>query len=176
MLWFSILNKSSDWTFSCFQSVWGKDWVWSRTAAGQGMGSRAGKWCGRQVGWLCGGSCRGWRGHFGYVPLALLSSVCLNSIQLYFLNPIWFCKFSIQVSQWRAHPRLRLNVMIRETAPVTWGTGPQNRAEYAVHVLCKNEDIQLSPFMAEIVPAPGKDFYPDKVINLPTLIFVKNYS
>ncbi len=128
MLWFSILNKSSDWTFSCFQSIWGKDWVWSRTAAGQGMGSRAGKWCGRQVGWLCGGSCRGWRGHFGYVPLALLSSVCLNSIQLYFLNPIWFCKFSIQVSQWRAHPRLRLNVMIRETAPVTWGTGPQNRA------------------------------------------------
>ncbi len=58
----------------------------------------------------------------------LLSSVCLNSIQLYFLNPKWFCKFSIQVSQWRAHPRLRSNVMIRETAPVTWGTGPQNRA------------------------------------------------
>ncbi|XP_016373546.1 filamin-A-like isoform X2 [Sinocyclocheilus rhinocerous] len=41
-----------------------------------------------------------------------------------------------------------------------WPTEP---GEYAVHVLCKNEDIQLSPFMAEIVPAPGKDFYPDKV-------------
>ncbi|XP_067302535.1 filamin-A isoform X1 [Pseudorasbora parva] len=41
-----------------------------------------------------------------------------------------------------------------------WPTEP---GEYAVHVLCKNEDIQLSPFMAEIVPGPGKDFYPDKV-------------
>ncbi|XP_028848556.1 filamin-A [Denticeps clupeoides] len=41
-----------------------------------------------------------------------------------------------------------------------WPTEP---GEYAVHVLCKNEDIQLSPFMAEIQPAPGKDFYPDKV-------------
>ncbi|KAG1929785.1 filamin-A [Pimephales promelas] len=41
-----------------------------------------------------------------------------------------------------------------------WPTEP---GEYAVHVLCKNEDIQLSPFMAEIEPAPGKDFYPDKV-------------
>uniref|UniRef100_A0A672NLR1 Filamin A n=1 Tax=Sinocyclocheilus grahami TaxID=75366 RepID=A0A672NLR1_SINGR len=41
-----------------------------------------------------------------------------------------------------------------------WPTEP---GEYAVHVLCKNEDIQLSPFMAEVVPAPGKDFYPDKV-------------
>ncbi len=47
-----------------------------------------------------------------------------------------------------------------------WPTEP---GEYAVHVLCKNEDIQLSPFMAEIVPAPGKDFYPDKVINLASL-------
>lgn len=44
-----------------------------------------------------------------------------------------------------------------------WPTEP---GEYAVHVLCKNEDIQHSPFMAEIVPAPGKDFYPDKVMNL----------
>lgn len=41
-----------------------------------------------------------------------------------------------------------------------WPTEP---GEYAVHVLCKNEDIQLSPFMAEIIPAPDKDFYPDKV-------------
>lgn len=41
-----------------------------------------------------------------------------------------------------------------------WPTEP---GEYAVHVLCKNEDIQHSPFMVEIVPAPGKDFYPDKV-------------
>lgn len=44
-----------------------------------------------------------------------------------------------------------------------WPTEP---GEYAVHVLCKNEDIQLSPFMAEIVPAPGKDFFPDKVSTL----------
>uniref|UniRef100_M3ZRE7 Filamin A n=1 Tax=Xiphophorus maculatus TaxID=8083 RepID=M3ZRE7_XIPMA len=41
-----------------------------------------------------------------------------------------------------------------------WPTEP---GEYAVHVLCNNEDIQYSPFMAEIVNAPGKDFYPDKV-------------
>lgn len=41
-----------------------------------------------------------------------------------------------------------------------WPTEP---GEYAVHVLCNNEDIQHSPFMAEIVSAPSKDFYPDKV-------------
>lgn len=41
-----------------------------------------------------------------------------------------------------------------------WPTEP---GEYAVHVLCKNEDIQHSPFMVEIVPPPPKDFYPDKV-------------
>uniref|UniRef100_A0A3P9I3H5 Filamin A, alpha (actin binding protein 280) n=1 Tax=Oryzias latipes TaxID=8090 RepID=A0A3P9I3H5_ORYLA len=41
-----------------------------------------------------------------------------------------------------------------------WPTEP---GEYAVHVLCSNEDIQHSPFMAEIVNPPEKDFYPDKV-------------
>lgn len=41
-----------------------------------------------------------------------------------------------------------------------WPTEP---GEYAVHVLCNNEDIQHSPFMAEIVAPPSKDFYPDKV-------------
>uniref|UniRef100_A0A4W6DU66 Filamin A n=1 Tax=Lates calcarifer TaxID=8187 RepID=A0A4W6DU66_LATCA len=40
---------------------------------------------------------------------------------------------------------------------------PTEAGEYAVHVLCNNEDIQHSPFMAEIVSPPGKDFYPDKV-------------
>ncbi|XP_006010193.1 filamin-A isoform X2 [Latimeria chalumnae] len=39
---------------------------------------------------------------------------------------------------------------------------PTEAGEYAVHVLCNNEDIKYSPFMADIVPAP-KDFYPDKV-------------
>uniref|UniRef100_A0A8C9QV41 Filamin A n=1 Tax=Scleropages formosus TaxID=113540 RepID=A0A8C9QV41_SCLFO len=40
---------------------------------------------------------------------------------------------------------------------------PMEAGEYAVHVLCNNEDIQHSPFMAEILQAPGKDFFPDKV-------------
>uniref|UniRef100_A0A8D3BM01 Calponin-homology (CH) domain-containing protein n=1 Tax=Scophthalmus maximus TaxID=52904 RepID=A0A8D3BM01_SCOMX len=40
---------------------------------------------------------------------------------------------------------------------------PTEAGEYAVHVLCNNEDIQHSPFMAEIVNPPGKEFYPDKV-------------
>ncbi|XP_061470231.1 filamin-A isoform X1 [Rhineura floridana] len=39
---------------------------------------------------------------------------------------------------------------------------PQEPGEYAVHVLCNNEDIRLSPFMAEIKAAP-KDVHPDKV-------------
>ncbi|XP_031800606.1 filamin-A isoform X2 [Sarcophilus harrisii] len=39
---------------------------------------------------------------------------------------------------------------------------PQEAGEYAVHVLCNNEDIKLSPFMADIKTAP-KDFYPEKV-------------
>ncbi|XP_056278637.1 filamin-A isoform X2 [Pseudoliparis swirei] len=42
-----------------------------------------------------------------------------------------------------------------------WPTEP---GEYAVHVLCNSEDIQHSPFMAEIVNPPAKDFYPDKVL------------
>lgn len=44
---------------------------------------------------------------------------------------------------------------------------PTEAGEYAVHVLCNNEDIQHSPFMAEIVNPPGKDFYPDKVCTHP---------
>ncbi|CAB1335821.1 unnamed protein product, partial [Coregonus sp. 'balchen'] len=40
---------------------------------------------------------------------------------------------------------------------------PMEAGEYAVHVLCNNEDIQHSPFMAEITAAPNKDYYPDKV-------------
>ncbi|OCT57973.1 hypothetical protein XELAEV_18002841mg [Xenopus laevis] len=39
---------------------------------------------------------------------------------------------------------------------------PLEAGEYAVHVLCNNEDIKLSPFMADIKPAP-KEFYPEKV-------------
>ncbi|XP_069604488.1 filamin-A isoform X1 [Ranitomeya imitator] len=39
---------------------------------------------------------------------------------------------------------------------------PLEAGAYAVHVLCNNEDIKLSPFMAEIKAAP-KDFYPEKV-------------
>ncbi|XP_030049986.1 filamin-A isoform X2 [Microcaecilia unicolor] len=39
---------------------------------------------------------------------------------------------------------------------------PQEAGEYAVHVLCNNEDIKLSPFMADIKPAP-RDFHPEKV-------------
>ncbi|XP_078520736.1 filamin-A isoform X1 [Lissotriton helveticus] len=39
---------------------------------------------------------------------------------------------------------------------------PLEAGAYAVHVLCNNEDIKHSPFMAEIKPAP-KDFYPEKV-------------
>ncbi|XP_062316362.1 filamin-A isoform X1 [Osmerus eperlanus] len=40
---------------------------------------------------------------------------------------------------------------------------PMEAGEYAVHVLCNGEDIQHSPYMADISPAPGKDFHPDKV-------------
>lgn len=43
---------------------------------------------------------------------------------------------------------------------------PQEPGEYAVHVLCNNEDIKLSPFMAEIKAAP-KDFHPEKVTSMP---------
>ncbi len=51
-----------------------------------------------------------------------------------------------------------------------WPTEP---GEYAVHVLCNNEDIQHSPFMAEIVNPPGKDFYPDKVFtHLHVLLYI----
>uniref|UniRef100_A0A8C8S3S3 Filamin A n=1 Tax=Pelusios castaneus TaxID=367368 RepID=A0A8C8S3S3_9SAUR len=43
---------------------------------------------------------------------------------------------------------------------------PQEAGEYAVHVLCNNEDVRHSPFMAEIRPAP-RDVHPEKVSILP---------
>lgn len=49
---------------------------------------------------------------------------------------------------------------------------PTEAGEYAVHVLCNNEDIQHSPFMAEIVNPPAKDFYPDKVPAHPGFIYL----
>ncbi|XP_060856189.1 filamin-A isoform X2 [Metopolophium dirhodum] len=38
---------------------------------------------------------------------------------------------------------------------------PMAPGEYAVHILCDNEDIPKSPYMANVVPS--SDFYPDKV-------------
>uniref|UniRef100_A0A2S2QCD4 Filamin-A n=1 Tax=Sipha flava TaxID=143950 RepID=A0A2S2QCD4_9HEMI len=38
---------------------------------------------------------------------------------------------------------------------------PMAPGEYAVHILCNNEDIPKSPYMANVVPST--DFYPDKV-------------
>lgn len=40
---------------------------------------------------------------------------------------------------------------------------PMAPGEYAVHILCDNEDIPKSPYIANVVPST--DFYPDKVIN-----------
>lgn len=39
---------------------------------------------------------------------------------------------------------------------------PTVAGEYAVHVLCNNEDIPKSPFMAQIAP-PTRDFNPAQV-------------
>lgn len=39
---------------------------------------------------------------------------------------------------------------------------PTEPGEYAVHVICDDEDIEGSPFIAEILPADSKTF-PDKV-------------
>jgi len=39
---------------------------------------------------------------------------------------------------------------------------PMAPGEYAVHILCDNEDIPKSPYIANVVPAG--DFYSDKVI------------
>lgn len=41
-----------------------------------------------------------------------------------------------------------------------WPTEP---GDYAVHVVCDDEDIKDSPFIAHILPAP-KDSWPDKVL------------
>lgn len=40
---------------------------------------------------------------------------------------------------------------------------PKEPGEYAVHIMCDDEDIKDSPYMAFIRPASG-DFNPDKVI------------
>lgn len=41
-----------------------------------------------------------------------------------------------------------------------WPTEP---GDYAVHVVCDDEDIKDSPFMAHILPAVN-DVFPEKVI------------
>lgn len=38
---------------------------------------------------------------------------------------------------------------------------PTAPGEYAVHILCDNEDIPNSPYIAQILPST--DYYPDKV-------------
>lgn len=43
-----------------------------------------------------------------------------------------------------------------------WPTEP---GDYAVHVICDDEDIKDSPFMAHILPA-ANDVFPEKVINI----------
>lgn len=40
---------------------------------------------------------------------------------------------------------------------------PVAPGEYAVHILCDNEDIPKSPYMANILPK--SNYYPDKVID-----------
>lgn len=47
---------------------------------------------------------------------------------------------------------------------------PTAPGEYAVHILCDNEDIPKSPYVANILPKG--DYYPEKVkeIELLTLI------
>lgn len=39
---------------------------------------------------------------------------------------------------------------------------PTAPGEYAVHILCDNEDIPGSPYMAQILPST--DYYPDRVV------------
>jgi len=41
---------------------------------------------------------------------------------------------------------------------------PTAPGEYAVHILCDNEDIPKSPYVAHILPST--DYYPDKVCDL----------
>lgn len=38
---------------------------------------------------------------------------------------------------------------------------PTAPGEYAVHILCDNEDIPKSPYISQILPST--DYYPDKV-------------
>lgn len=40
---------------------------------------------------------------------------------------------------------------------------PTEAGDYAVHVICDDEDIKDSPFMAHILPA-ANDIFPEKVI------------
>lgn len=47
---------------------------------------------------------------------------------------------------------------------------PLAPGEYAVHILCDNEDIPKSPYIANVLPST--DFYPEKVN---TLICVFEY-
>lgn len=47
---------------------------------------------------------------------------------------------------------------------------PTAPGEYAVHILCDNEDIPNSPYIAQILPST--DYYPDKVFfNASTCVF-----
>ena len=52
---------------------------------------------------------------------------------------------------------------------------PTEAGEYAIHILCDEEDIHLSPWMSIIKPAPVTDFDPTKVENMKSLIIHITY-
>lgn len=47
---------------------------------------------------------------------------------------------------------------------------PTEAGDYAVHVVCDDEDIKDSPFMAHILPA-ANDVFPEKVIPTHCIIY-----
>ncbi len=49
---------------------------------------------------------------------------------------------------------------------------PVAPGEYAVHILCDNEDIPKSPYMANILPK--SNYYPDKVYTVYTNYYTVN--
>jgi len=52
---------------------------------------------------------------------------------------------------------------------------PPVAGEYAVHVLCNDEDITDSPFIVQVHPPPAGHFDPAKVLFYDSRLFSKRY-
>lgn len=109
---------------------------------------------GTEVGTL-GKMCAGYASSYERKVIPFFSALNLNFIRV---NASFFSGFSIEGP---SQAKIECDDKGDGSCDVRyWPTEP---GDYAVHVICDDEDIKDSPFMAHILPA-ADDVFPEKVI------------